>query len=177
MPLRLTLTNVLTAISVFNLWAATRFKVQIEGFVNLMSLALFQAFPVWVGRFWYNPGHWRMNASPKRNLYRKWLLSCALVWAYRHTSHTGFTPVTCATSGNYCARVRLDLAAPSKLRQLLFVCVCCRGGGDPDTWAVGKWCVISHWEHDSVWVETWTHNSRLKGGLTSGRQMEWCVVK
>lgn len=31
-----------------------------------------------------------------------------------------------------------------------FLCVCCRGGGDPDTVAVGKWCVISQREHDSA---------------------------
>ena len=31
-----------------------------------------------------------------------------------------------------------------------FLCVCCRGSSDPDTVAVGKWCVISQREHDSA---------------------------
>lgn len=42
-----------------------------------------------------------------------------------------------------------DLTCCTKWTLPTFLCVCCRGGGDPDTVAVGKWCVISQREHDS----------------------------
>lgn len=66
-----------------------------------------------------------------------------------------FTPLTCAASGNYSARVRLDLAAPRKT-PAFFCCLMRLLTGRRVTLtreAVGKWCVISHQEQDSVWLK------------------------
>lgn len=59
-----------------------------------------------------------------------------------NTWHT-VTPAT--TSGNASAGVWLDLRAPCDLCQFS-PRVGCRGSGDPDTMAVGKWSVISQRE-------------------------------